>query len=130
MRDLTPIFKVAISQNILWKINEFYGVVELLKQHGFEISHDEGEDNWGTIGVGKLVGYIWQKYPVIFIESKYAGKLQLATNSLTYLSVIEVKDLNGIEFRLDYKDFADYLDEGVNYEAFSAEDLWFGTTSI
>ncbi len=131
MRDLTPIFKLAISQNILWKISEFYAVINLIKQKEFEISHWDTEDNWAAVvRLGKPVGYVWQKYPLLFVESKYVNSMQSIFSATPHLSVIQINDLAEVAFQLDYKNLSDYLDYGVNYEAFSATDLWFITNSI
>jgi hypothetical protein len=47
-----------------------------------------------------------------------------------YVGIIEVNSLTDKNFKINYNDLKDILDYGVNYDAFSAEDLWFYTNSI
>ena len=78
----------------------------------------------------KPIGYLWKKYPVLLIQSDYLNNVEPVIENYTYLSLIVVDDLNAEVLKLDYTDLKDYFEYGINYNKFSATDLWFQTNSI
>lgn len=103
----------------------------MLREHKFKISYWENEENWATIIVnGEPIGYLWKKYPVLFIENDYLLQITRLSNKFEFLSIITVEGLNSEIFKMDYNVLAEYFDYGVDYERFSATDLWFHTNSI
>lgn len=131
MKDVTKDIKNAISQDVLWRTSIFFEYTQLLRKNEFEISYWEGEENWATISISNSpVGYLWRKYPVLFIVDKYQTQVVEISSSYGFVSIIFARDLNLKAFKLDYQALVDYLDYGANYEKFSATDLWFHTNSI
>lgn len=131
MENITKKIKDAISQNILWSINVFFDFIEKIRNEDIEVSHWDGEENWATLIIDKkTIGYLWKKYPVLFIQSNYLNKVKIIIENSTYLSSVIVDDLNAEVLKLDYVDLKDYIEYGVDYRKFSATDLWFQTNSI
>ena len=131
LKNITQEFKKAINQDVLWSINMFIDFISKLRNEKIEVSYWEGEENWATLIVDKRpIGYLWKKYPVLFLESDYLNKVKTLIENYTYLSSIIVNDLNAQIFKLEYADLKDYLEYGVDYSKFSATDLWFQTNSI
>jgi len=131
MRNITKEIKDAISQNILWSINMFFDFIEKFRKEDIEVSYWDGEENWATLIVDKkTIGYLWKKYPVLLIQSDYLNNVKIVIENYTYLGLIVVDDLNVEVLKLDYADLKDYFEFGINYNKFSATDLWFQTNSI
>jgi len=131
MRDITQEIREAIDQNTRWSIEIFFDLIERLKRENVGVSYWNGEENWATLAIDrKSIGYLWKKYPVLFIKSDYLPMVKEAINALTYMSPIVVDDLDAEVFKLSYVDLTDYLEYGVDYNKFSATDLWFHTNSI
>lgn len=131
MKNITKEIKDAINQNILWSINIFFDFIEKFRKEDIEVSYWDGEENWATLIIDKKpIGYLWKKYPVLLIQSDYLNKVKTIIENYTYLSSIVVDDLNAEILKLDYTDLKDYFEYGVNYNKFSATDLWFQTNSI
>lgn len=131
MKDITQDIKSAINRNILWSVRIFFDFIEKLRVEKVEVSYWDGEENWATLIVDSSpVGYLWKKYPVLFIQSNYLNKLKGQDGISTFLSVIVVDDLNAEVLELNYFDLKDYFEYGINYSKFSATDLWFQTNSI
>lgn len=131
MRDITQEIRNAIDQNIPWSIDVFFDTIERLGREHVEISYWDGEENWATLAIDKRpIGYLWKKYPFLFVQSDYLTTINGAISALTYMSPIVVDDLDAKVFKLNYADLTDYLAYGVDYSKFSATDLWFNTNSI
>lgn len=131
MKNITQEIKDAISQNIVWSINIFFDFIENFRKEDIEVSYWDGEENWVTLIIDKKpIGYLWKKYPVLLIQSDYLNNVKTVIENYTYLSLIVVDDLNAEVLKLDYTDLKDYFEYGVNYNKFSATDLWFQTNSI
>ena len=131
MKNITQEIKDAISQNIVWSINIFFDFIENFRKEDIEVSYWDGEENWATLIIDKKpIGYLWKKYPVLLIQSDYLNNVKTVIENYTYLSLIVVDDLNAEVLKLDYTDLKDYFEYGVNYNKFSATDLWFQTNSI
>jgi len=131
MLDITKNILEAISKDVLWSIDLFFSFITELRVKGYEISYWPNENNWASISFeDSLVGYLWKKYPLLFIESRGKEKINELLTKFDYIVVIVVNNLTDKNFQLNYSEFKDILDYGVNYDAFSAEDLWFYTNSI
>jgi hypothetical protein len=121
----------AISKDVLWSVDLFFKFIEQLQKKQYIVSYWENEENWASISFeGTLVGYLWKKYPLLFIEKKIRGDFNELLNDFEFIVVITVDSLTEKCFKVDYSMLKDTLDYGVNYDAFSAEDLWFHTNSI
>lgn len=131
MENITTKIKDAISQNILWSINVFFDFIEKIRSEDIEVSYWDGEENWATLIIDKKpIGYLWKKYPLIFIQRNYLNKVKIVIENCKYLSSVTVDDLNAEVLKLDYDDLKDHLEYGGDYGKFSATDLWFQTNSI
>ena len=98
---------------------------------GYQISFWEGEENWASIFVNdKLIGYLWQKHPLFFINRGYYSSFRILLKEHQYIVFIDVDRLTEKELKIDYNDLKDEIEFGINYHRFSAEDLWFYTNSI
>lgn len=130
MIDITKQLEAAISQNVLWSISLFFECIEQL-QHTFTVSHWQGEENWaGISSENETVGYLWKKYPLLFIKDAYSAEMKIVLAQYNYIEVITSNNLTEPIFKAAYPNFKELLEPGVNYDAFSAEDLWFHTNSI
>lgn len=130
MKDITNLIKNSISdhKDILWRIQEFYFVIELLKKDQYEISFWEDEENWASVLYeNKVIAYIWKKYPLIFINSKWLNFFSECLNAFQYITFIDTENLHMKEFTITQNDLNDIIDEGLNKRCFSAEDFWFYT---
>ena len=131
MKDITNVIKTAISSNVVWAINLFFSIVEKIKEKGFKISFWEGEENWASILVDdKIIGYVWKRYPLIFIISQYANEIRGCLIGHDYITVVETKNLVDKEFKINYDELKDRIDCAGLDDGFSIEDLWFNTNSI
>src|SRR5690606_21030035 len=101
------------------------------KYRKVKVSYWENEENWATLICDeKVVGYLWKKYPVLFLQSGYFDKISSTVKNCKYLSLILVNDLDSNFLKLDFTDLKDYFEDGLDYSKFSATDLWFQTNSI
>lgn len=131
MTDITEKIKAAVNQNILWAVSIFFEFIGKLKNRNINISYWEGEENWATLIVEeKPIGYLWKKYPVLIIEAKYTDTLKGILAKNDFLCLITVTNINNEELSLNYDEVNDYFDYGMNYQKFSATDLWFLNNSI
>lgn len=120
----------AISQNILWSKNEFYDVIDILKYNNVEVSFWEGEENWATLIINaQVIGYLWQKFPIIFIIEEYFDIIYKDLQHENYLSIIKVESL--ITTKLKLNEVLLNAVFGVQFDDcnFSVDDLWFYTNS-
>jgi hypothetical protein len=131
MKNITTQIKEAISVNALWSISDFFYFLEILNDNGFETSYWKGEENWaGLIHNDVLIGYIWHKYPLIFIKEDRADEIELFIKELEYIIVIKSKDLVSEEFSIDVdEDLFNRINYFRNTKNFSANDLWFYTNT-
>lgn len=130
MKDITNDIEKAMSQNILWSVNDFFSVLELL-QHTYVTSFWEGEENWATIILdNNVIAYLWQMYPVIICIKQNTQKIKSELMIFNYIIFIEAENFKNKEFKFDYK----YLNINTicvpSSEIFSADDIWFYTNSI
>lgn len=131
MTDITEKIKLAVNQNILWAVSVFFEFIGKLKNRNIDVSYWEGEENWATLIVEeKSIGYLWKKYPVLIIESKYIDTLKEVLAKNDFLSLITVININNEELSLSFEEVNNYFDYGMNYQKFSATDLWFQTNSV
>jgi hypothetical protein len=71
----------------------------MLNNKGFETSYWKGEEDWATLlHSGIRIGYIWQKYPLIFIKEDRGDDMKIFIKELKYIVVIRSKDLGSEEF--------------------------------
>lgn len=131
MKNITQDIKKAINQNVLWSINTFYDFIETIRNKGFEVSFWDGEENWAILIVAKTnIGYLWEKYPLLFIQSNYLDNIKYDVEDYSFLSIISVDDLNTNVLKLNYDELTEHFEYGIDYNKFSVTDLWFHTNSI
>jgi len=131
MRDITKNIKNAIAQDVPWGIDLFFSAIELLKENNYQLSYWENEENWAILIIkNEPIGYMWKKYPLIIILNNHLINIKVTLTMYQFLNYIGVDDLDEEGFTLDYSLLTDYLEYGVNYDKFSASDLWFYTNSI
>jgi len=131
MKNITQEIKNAINQNILWSVKIFFDFIEKLRVEEIEVSYWEGEENWATLGVENIpIGYLWKKYPLMFIQSNYLNTFKDIMETNAYLSVVVVDDLNAKVLEIDYLNLKDFFEYGIDYSELSVTDLWFQTNSI
>lgn len=118
----------VISADVSWTNNHFFVFTEKLKSKGLEISFWENEENWASIiRKDTTMGYIWRKYPLVFIVGGYEHLINECRRDDKYPWVIKTDSLSHKEFMLDYHELKDRIDFGIDQNSFSAEDLWFFT---
>ena len=132
MENITEKIKTALLYDGNWKFSDFYLNVELLKNIDIQISFWEDEEYWATLLSNNIViGYLWKKYPLLIIERNYQNIISLNTNQYPFLCTIIVENLDKKNLKLDYNILKNQLsDWEIDYNKFSANDLWFNTNSI
>ncbi|MGU3377172.1 hypothetical protein [Chryseobacterium sp. M5A1_1a] len=132
MENITEKIKSALLYDGNWKFSDFYLNVELLKNNDIQVSFWEDEEYWATLlSNNKVIGYIWKKYPLLIIEKNYQNAISLNTNQCPFLCTIIVENLDNKILKLDYNILKNQLsDWEIDYNKFSANDLWFNTNSI
>ena len=129
MKDITHSIKKAISQDILWR-RPFVTVINKLQDNGYIISFWENEENWGCIVSGdSLIGYIWEKYPLVFIKSQYSVAIKDLLAEEQSIVFIDANEMTEKVFVINYEVLKDYIDHGLSDDGFSAEDFWFVTNT-
>lgn len=119
----------ATSQEILWSVNEFYIVKENLEKTEIEVSYWE-EENWAELIIDKqIIGYLWIRYPVMFILDKYYFTMNRCLSFGNYLSVIRVKSLTNKDLTLSKDILSTIFNTQFDSDNFSVEDLWFNTNT-
>jgi hypothetical protein len=131
MRNITKKIKEAIAINALWSVSDFFYFLEMLKDGGFEISLWKDEEDWAAVSFdGIPTGYIWQKYPFVYVKADYAREMKKFINDLKYIVFVETKDLTAEEFTIDMDDdLTNRISYAVNTKGFSANDFWFHTAN-
>ncbi|BAU56159.1 hypothetical protein MgSA37_04356 [Mucilaginibacter gotjawali] len=129
MRNITKQIKKAISVNATWCISDFFYFIEMLKNNGFETSFWEGEENWAELLLNRgVVGYVWQKYPLIIIDERCTAEIKGSIDELKYIVVLESKDLTRQEFTIDTdEEITSRIGYRLDTKNFSANDFWFYT---
>ncbi|GEM53204.1 hypothetical protein [Empedobacter brevis] len=129
MIDLTHIITdITCSYNDNWYFNDFFIVINILKNNELEISYWEDEENWASvINNDKIVGYLWHNYPLLFIEYRYSDIVNDFSDNYKF-EVIFVNSVYTDLFKMDNK-LITVFDNFINLNSFTAEDLWFYTNS-
>lgn len=129
MKDITHSIEKAISQNVLWR-QEFLNVMKKLQDNGYITSFWEDEENWASILLDdNIIGYMWEKYPLVFIKSQYSDSIKSLLNEAQPIVFIDVNEITEKAFIIDYEVLKDYIDYGLSDDGFSAEDFWFVTNT-
>ncbi|ALR31282.1 hypothetical protein ATE47_12445 [Chryseobacterium sp. IHB B 17019] len=132
MEDITIKIKNALSYKGNWKISDFFFIIELLEKNRIDISFWENEENWATLLNDNIaIGYLWKMFPILIIEDNYLNLVKLNLQNYTFINTINVENLSFKTLKLEDGILSDYLDNNIiNYNKFSANDLWFYTNSI
>src|ERR1041384_3583546 len=124
MRNLTEIFRKAISRNVDWTFSTFYRVIEILEKNGVGLSFWEGEENWATIHLNsKTVGYVWKKYPIVILEKTPAFLIKEQLKDIDTINYIEVELLTKDLFKIDEEELKAYFEDFKSFNSFTMEDL-------
>ena len=131
MKNITKQIREAISVDTLWSISDFFNFIEMLNNKGFKTSHWIGEENWATLLLDSvLIGYIWQKYPLIFIKEDHVDELMIFTKEFKYIVLIKSNDLESEEFSMNLdEELVNRINYGIDPKNFSATDFWFHTVT-
>lgn len=129
MKDLTNIITNIIRvYDGDWIFNDFFTILSILKKSGFEISFWKEEENWASvIHNSKVVGFLWSKYPLLFIENKYKNLIKKKSNNYKF-EIIFVDSISTDLFKID-NNLVSMFDFFINSNSFTAEDLWFNSNS-
>jgi hypothetical protein len=131
MKNVTQDIKNAINQNVLWSISLFFDFIKVIRNNKIDISYWENEENWATLIIDQNpIGYLWKKYPLLFLKKNKLNIISAIIARYSCLSVVVVNDLNEDFLELDYDSLQDYIEYGIDYGKFSATDFWFQTNSI
>jgi len=129
MKDITHSIEKAISQNASWR-QGFSNVIKKLQDNGYIVSFWENEENWASILLDdSLIGYMWEKYPLVFIKSQYSDSIKSLLNGEQPVFFIDVNEIIEKAFIINYEVLKDYIDCGLPDDGFSAEDFWFVTNT-
>jgi hypothetical protein len=131
MRNITEDIKKSIYADIPWRINQFYSFLEEIKLLDINILYSNGEDNWASIvSNNTLIGYVWRKYPLVFIVTDKASALDELWEHFEYIVLITVSDLSSNELIIDAEsDIIDRLRYSNYDNPTSASDIWFYTVT-
>ena len=131
MKNITKQIKQALAVDTLGSVSDFFYFIETLANVGFEISYWKGEENCATLlKKGVVIGYIWQKYPLMFINEDYGDEITKFFKELNYIILIKTNDLTNQEFTINMDDdLMNSIDYGLETKSFSANDFWFHTVS-
>lgn len=129
MKDITHSIEKAISQDVLWR-QGFFNIIKKLQDNGYIISFWENEENWASILLDdKIIGYMWEKYPLAFIKSQYSDSIKSFLNEEQPIVFIDANEMTEKVFIINYEALKDYIDYGLPDDGFSAEDFWFVTNT-
>jgi hypothetical protein len=131
MKDITSLIEKAFTQNVLWRNNIFYEILEGFVSNQIKVSFWEEEELWAQIFYNETIaGYMYVKYPIVLLTKEYYESLNVCLNRYDYISVIKVDSF--------FKEYL-FIKEDVLKEVFnvtfggkliSVEDLWFYTNSV
>lgn len=126
--DISYVINSARSHNVNWAFSFFSQIMEELKNEGYTVTYWESEENWASIlNSTSTIGYMWSKYPLIFIEKNEAQKLKSIKSQFIPVEILEVESLSQEFFRIEDKELKRYFLGAFNLNCFTIEDLWFGT---
>ncbi len=127
MKDLTEKFRAIIGSNTNWRFPLFHISLEILRSNNINCSFGEGEETWASIIINdEVVGYIWEKYPLIAIEHRVISQIGSILKNIDEIHFIEVESLSRDLFKIE----SDEINSIVGYYGtFTMEDLWFYTNS-
>lgn len=129
MKDITHNIEKAINQDVLWR-QGFLNMLKKLQDNGYIISFWENEENWASILVDdNIIGYMWEKYPLVFVKSQYSNSIKNLLNEEQSIVFIDVDEITEKAFIIDFEALKDYIDYGLPDDGFSAEDFWFVTNT-
>lgn len=129
MKDITHSIEKAINQDVLWRPS-FFKIIKKLQDDRYIISFWENEENWASILLGdSIIGYIWEKYPLVFIKSQYSGSIKSLLNEEQPIVFIDADEMTEKAFIINYEALKDHIDYGLPNDGFSAEDFWFVTNT-
>lgn len=129
MRNLTQQFREALPNALLWRNRDFYEVMAVIFSTEFSLIFWEGQDNWAVIRDGETeVGYIWKKYPVIFVINEVAARITGSLKNRPYVAVVSTHDLSEKEFMMDEDSPDVMLVAGLDSGRFSAEEFCTATS--
>ncbi|WP_142686761.1 hypothetical protein [Chitinophaga polysaccharea] len=129
MRDITHSIEKAINQDVLWR-QGFFNIIKKLEGNGYIISFWENEENWASILLGdEIIGYMWEKYPLVFIKSQYSDSIKSLLSEGQPIVFIDADEMTEKAFIINYEALKDYIDYGLPDDGFSAEDFWFVTNT-
>ena len=125
MKDITPILDRFISFKGDWAHVLFYQALDCISSYETDVAFWDGEENWASIANnGELIGYLWQKYPLTFMEKAYKDVLSTCLNPLY---VVEVSSLKRDQLFANEKLLWELFEFESKSIYFTAEDLWFST---
>ena len=129
-KNISSIFREAKETNILWKISEFYYVLDSLNNENIHVDFWDKEENWAVIRFeDQTVGYVFFSYPIIICEKKYFSKICDKLIKYNYIKFITVQSLSSKELMIDNDLSIETLNINMGNRVFSAEELWFETVT-
>ena len=131
MRDLTEIFRSAVTSNTDWSVSSFFLVLNRLRGNGVEISFWDGEENWASILENQsTTGYIWSKHPLVVIEEGNKLNIRDHLSDFKFINYLEVGSISQDLYKISDRELACYVDGFVSFDSFTIEDMWFETNSM
>lgn len=124
-------FKKIIASNVYWSVSLFYLVLETLRNSNTNLSFWEGQENWASIIINNIVvGYIWQKYPLVVVENKISSEIKDILKDIEGIYFLEVDFLDVNLFKIEDDSLKVYFENFNNLNSFTLEELWFQTNSV
>lgn len=123
--DITNFIKRAINLDVNWRHLDFLNVIDILSKNYF-INYEVNEEKIAVIQKNDdIVGYLYLKYPLFFIESEYFSPINLILNEYNYIQYIKVDSINHEYLYVDKILYDKYFDYMENVNNFSAQDFYF-----
>lgn len=128
MINITDKVTRAKEKDVLWRPSEFNSFLQWLnRDKQLTLSYWDDEENWASLlRGGVILGYIWNRYPLIFIDKSESNLISLINKSWAYIEIVPVSKLYHAELTLDEHKAIELFKVELD-DVVSAEEIWFKT---
>jgi hypothetical protein len=131
MTDLEAIWSKAIAARQHWQPTTVHDVLRKVASlvHAARVDWEQGDEEWGRViaGDGHVAALVCARLPFGFIAASEVDPAVLPTE-LTWVQVASMSDpAFCMDKRTLEETFGRELSDNVDYNALSAQDLWWAT---
>ena len=128
-KNISDVLEGIDKKDVLWSVSDFFGVKNFLSEQQLSLSYWEGEENWAQILTDdKVWGYLWKRYPLLFVKESEAHRLKKLRDKFPYIEVVSVHNLYDSELIFSSELALRLFDESFEFPV-SVEDIWFSTNA-